>query len=218
MTKRALNFNSQTGTGQEQIHAATGGISVCRRTQTPGAWVHAARPPRGRSTAQWLLCLVCRRRISKSGRRMKGLVLSVCISLSVHSVSPGRGKHFILHFYAQPRASPAFQHCVCDCLNVEYYSFQHVCTCTSQENNSKPTPNVQHDGYFIPNPAPNLGGIWFKQRARAWSKPQSERTYSLTPESFSWGSVLNYSQSLLLKKIPGHGLQPTKPLTWNTAY
>jgi len=140
MTKRGLNFNSQTGTGQEQIHAATGGISVCRRTQTPGAWVHAARPPRGRSTAQWLLCLVCRRRISKSGRRMKGLVLSVCISLSVHSVSPGRGKHFILHFYAQPRASPAFQHCVCDCLNVEYYSFQHVCTCTSQENNSKPTP------------------------------------------------------------------------------
>lgn len=151
--------------------------------------------------------------------RMKGLILSACTSLSVCSVSPGQGKHFSLHFYAQPHASSAFPHCVCAPKNVACVPLRNAHICTSRE--TAPNPHLHpawRDGNFLPASAPTSGGIWFEQKARAWSKPQPVRTFSPTPVGFSWGSVLDYLQSLLLKKRSGHTLQSTKPLMWSTAY
>lgn len=221
MTRRGLNFNLQTGTGQQQIHTDTGGISLCRRTQTPSAWIHAAWPPRGQSTARWLLCLVCRQHISKSGCPHERAHF-VCVYFSVCVFSLTRPRKALYPSFLC--SATCFSRLPILCMRPSERGMLLVPTCMHLHLTGKQLQAhayVQHDWLFYSKPS----SYFRRHLIQAESKGMIQTmvrdpsgVLPLTPVGFSWGFVLNYLQSLLLKKIFGHGLQSTKPLTWNTTY
>lgn len=81
---------------------------------------------------------------------MEGLILSVCISLSVCSLSLAREKHLIIHFYAQPRVSPAFLCCVhkSEC-RTRLFAMSTIST--SQGKDSKLTPTFSIKCWPLPH-------------------------------------------------------------------
>lgn len=148
---------------------------------------------------------------------MKGHILSVRISLSVYSASPRQGKHFILHFYAWPHASPGFPRCVCDCKNVEYFYFQNAYISISQEKDSKLTPTSSMNRWtFSPKPSSYFMRclIWAENKGMIKTSQLGPfRWPQWTPAGVLCVELLSYSYKTL-----EYTLQPAKLVMWNTAH